>query len=113
MIELISIVASLIVCIVTPIEVRNIRGGWVKPKFAGDREKFLQAYNRQLGALTLAGVVFGILYVGLALIETEPGENVVKLIAAVTWFAVAVVCYVSRRSLQDITATATLSNTNA
>jgi hypothetical protein len=113
MIELISIVASLIVCIVTPIEVRKIRGGWVKPKFAGDRDKYLQAYNRQLGALTLAGVVFGILYVGLAFIETEPGENVVKLIAAVIWFAVAVICFASRRSLQGITANTTLSNTSA
>jgi hypothetical protein len=113
MIELISIVASLFVCIITPFAVREIRGGWVKPRFAGDRRKFLQAYNRQLAGQTLAGVVFGLLFLGLALIETPPGENTLKLIAAAIWFAMAVICFVARRSLQNLTSTTTLSKTSA
>ena len=43
MIELISIVASLVVCILIPIEVGRIRRGWVRKNFAGDRGKFLAA----------------------------------------------------------------------
>ena len=113
MLELISIVASLFVCIITPIAVREIRDGWVEPRFAGDRNKFIQAYNRQLAGQTLAGVVFGLLFVGLALIETPPAENTLKLIAAVIWFAMAVICFVARRSLQNLTATTTLSKTSA
>jgi hypothetical protein len=113
MIEIISIVVSLFVCIITPIAVREIRSGWVKPSFAGDRDKFVQTYNRQLAWQTLAGVVFGLLFVGLGLIETPPAENTLQLIAAVIWFAMAVICFVSRRSLQNFTATTTLSNTSA
>ena len=113
MIEIISIVVSLFVCIITPIAVREIRSGWVKPSFAGDRDKFVQTYNRQLAWQTLAGVVFGLLFLGLALIETPPAENTLQLIAAVIWFAMAVICFVSRRSLQNFTATTTLSNTSA
>ena len=113
MIGIISIVASLFVCIITPLAVREIRGGWVKPSFAGDRDKFVQTYNRQLAGQTLAGVAFGLLFMGLALTETPPGENTLKLIAAAVWFAMAAICFVSRRSLQNFNATTTLSNTSA
>src|SRR3954471_21776644 len=99
MIELISIIASLAVCIITPIEVEKIRKGWVRKKFGGDRAKFLTAYHSQLKLLTILGVVFGVLQVVLAMIESEPGENIVKLIAGLIWFAVAVVCFVSRRRI--------------
>ena len=112
MIEIISIVASLFVCIITPIAVREIRDGWVKPSFAGDRNKFVQTYSTQLAGQTWAGVAFGLLFVGLAL-ETPTGENTLKLIAAVIWFALAIICFVARRSLQNFTATTTLSNTSA
>lgn len=99
MLELISIIASLAPCILTPIEVARIRGGWVRKKFANDRQAFIVAYQRQLNMLTWLGLVFGILMLATALLETEPGEDVVKLIAAVIWFAVAVVCFVCRRRL--------------
>ncbi len=45
------------------------------------------------------GVVFGVLGIGLALIETKLGEATVKVIAAVIWFAVSGICFISRRAL--------------
>ena len=49
MLELISILAALIVCILIPIEVGKIRNGWVRKQFAGDRSKFLAAYRKRSG----------------------------------------------------------------
>ena len=46
MLELISIIASLVLCVLIPIEVNKIRNGWVRPKFTGGRSKFLAAYRR-------------------------------------------------------------------
>ncbi len=43
MLELISIVAALALCILIPIEVGEIRGGWVRQSFAGDQARFLAA----------------------------------------------------------------------
>jgi hypothetical protein len=99
MLELISIVLSLVVCILTPIEVGRIRRGWVRPKFAGDRAKFLVAYRKQLRMLMWIGVVFGVLGIVLASLETTPGEPIVKLVAALIWFAVAIISLFSLRVL--------------
>src|SRR5262245_61162891 len=102
MIELIGIICSLAICILTPIEVGKIRAGWVRKKFAGDRAKFLTAYRAQLKLLSWLGLVFGLLFIGLAFAETEPGEPVVKLVAAVIWFAVSGITFVGRRKLADV-----------
>jgi hypothetical protein len=99
MIELISILCSLVICIGTPIEVNRIRGGWVAKKFDGDRERFLAAYRKQLNMLVSLGVVFGCVNLLLALIEDSPGERVVKFVAAAIWFAAAAISHVSRRGL--------------
>ena len=102
MIELIGIICSLAVCILTPIEVGKIRNGWVRKKFVGDRAKFLTAYRAQLKMLTVLGLFFGVLFIGLAFLESEPGEPVFKLIAAVIWFAVSGITFVGRRKLADV-----------
>ena len=113
MIELISIICSLAICILTPIEVSKIRGGWVREKFAGDREKFLMAYRKQLTMLTWVGVVFGLLSIGVSFIETHPGESTVKYIAAAIWLAVAGICAVSRRLLPEPSDQGSLSSSGA
>jgi len=99
MIELISILCSLVICIVTPIEMNRIRGGWVAKKFDGDRERFLAAYRKQLNMLVWLGVVFGGVNILLAVIEANPGERVVKFVAAAIWFAAAGISHASRRGL--------------
>lgn len=104
MIELISIICSLVILVLTPIEVREIRGGWVREKFKGDREQFIVAYRKQLVLLTWMGVVFGALTIGLAFIEMEPGESTLRLIAGLIWLAVACVCFMSGRMIPDVPA---------
>jgi predicted Na+-dependent transporter len=102
MLELIAMVAGIVICVLVPIEVGKIRRGWVRPKFAGDRAKFLAAYRKQLRYLMWLGIVFGVLGTGLALVETTPGESIVKLVGAVIWFAVAVVSFTSLRTLATV-----------
>ena len=109
MIELISIICSLAICILTPIEVSRIRSGWVREKFKGDREKFIASYRAQLAMLTWVGLAFGILSIGLSFIEAEPGEGTFKIIAGIIWFAVAGICAVSKRMLPGAAAAGSLT----
>jgi hypothetical protein len=102
MIELISILCSLMICVLTPIEVGRIRGGWVNKKFENDRPKFLAAYSRQLAMLTWVGVGFGVLTLGLVAIEHNPGERIVKMVAGVIWLAVAAICFIYRKRLPTV-----------
>lgn len=105
MLELIAIVCALVVCILTPFEVRRIRGGYVHKKFADDRGKYLAAYRKQLTLLIVAGAIFGVLGIVFAAFEERPGGATVRIVAAVIWFAVSAICFVSRRMLPDGSAT--------
>ena len=102
MLELISILAALIVCILIPIEVGRIRNGWVRKQFAGDRSKFLAAYRKQLRMLIWLGLVFGVVGIGLAAIEVSRGEAIVKLVAAAIWFAVSCISFIALRQLAKV-----------
>jgi len=102
MLELISIICSLAICILTPIEVHKIRGGRVRKGFAGDRAKYIAAFNKQLTWLMWVGLAFGALTLGLAFIEKRPGEAVVKIVAAIIWFAVACITFIAHRQLADL-----------
>jgi hypothetical protein len=102
MLELISIVAGLIVCIMMPIEVGRIRKGWVRDKFKGDRPKFLFAYRKQLKMLMWLGFIFAVLGIALASMEEHRGEAIVKVVGAVIWFAVASVSFFSLRTLENV-----------
>jgi len=113
MIELISIICSLAICILTPIEVGRIRSGWVREKFKGDRDKFIAAYHKQLALLTWVGIGFGFLSIGLSFIEMHPGEGTVKIIAGIIWFAVAGVCAVSKRMLPGAATAGSLTGSGA
>lgn len=102
MIELISIIASLVLCILIPIEVNKVRNGWVRKNFAGDRPKFLAAYRRQLNMLKWLGLVFGVLSIALAPLETHAGEPTVKVIAGIIWFEVAGLSFSALRTLAKV-----------
>ena len=99
MLELISIICSLAICILTPIEVHKIRAGRVRKGFAGDRAKHIAAFDKQLTWLIWVGLIFGLLTLGLAFIEKRPGEAVVKIVAAIIWFAVACITFIAHRQL--------------
>ena len=103
MLELIAIIAALAICILTPFEVRRIRSGWVHKKFAGDRAKYIAAYRKQLTILIFMGAIFGVLGIVFALVATRPDETTFKIVAALIWFAVSGICFVSRRMLPSAT----------
>lgn len=113
MLELIAIVAGLIVCIMMPIEVGKIRKGWVHKKYAGDRPKFLAAYRKQIRMLMWLGLVFGVLGIGLAALEGQRGESIVKFIGAAVWFAVSGISFASLRTLAQIPDAEPVANSGA
>jgi hypothetical protein len=101
MIELISLVCSVMICILTPLEVNRLRAGWAPKKFEADRETYLVRYRAQLRMLTYVGLGFGALTLVLVLIESEPGEKVFKAVAGLVWFAVAFICHTQRARLPE------------
>ena len=102
MLELISIVAGLIVCIAMPIEVGKVRKGWVRKSFKGGRPEFLVAYRKQIRMLMWLGLVFGVLGLGLAAVEARHGEVIVKIVGAAVWFAVSAISFFSLRELAKV-----------
>jgi hypothetical protein len=102
MLELISIIAGLVVCILIPVELGKIRKGWMHKKFAGDRPKFLAAYRKQLKMLMWLGLVFGVMGLGLAALEAHRGEAIVKVVGAVIWFTVSGLSFFSLRELAKV-----------
>jgi hypothetical protein len=84
--------------------VHKIRAGRVRKGFAGDRARYIAAFDKQLTWLMWVGLVFGVLTLGLAFIEKRPGEAVVKIVAAAIWFAVAGTTFIGRRQLAGIVA---------
>ena len=113
MLELISIIAGLAVCILIPVELGKIRKGWVHKKFAGDRPKFLAAYRKQLKTLMWLGLVFAVLGLGLAAFEAHRGEAIVKVIGAVIWLAVSGLSFNSLRELAKVPDTEPVGNSKA
>ena len=99
MVELIGLLASLLVCILTPIQVSKMRSGWLPKKFKGTHEQYFAIFDKQLVFLLWAGIIFGILEIVMMFLEDDPGERIVKLVAAILWFAVAIISFVSRRTL--------------
>ena len=113
MLELISVIAALAVCIMMPIEMGKIRKGWVHKKYAGDRAKFLAAHRKQLKALMWLGLVVGVLGIGLMAVEARHGEVIVRLIGTVIWFSVSGIAFVSRRELAKIPDTEPVGSSGA
>jgi hypothetical protein len=99
MLELISIIAAVIVCIMIPVEVGKVRKGWVHKKFAGDRPRFLAAYRKQLRMLMWLGLVFGVLGLGLAALEANHGEAIVKVVGAAIWLIASGLAFNALRML--------------
>ena len=113
MLELIAMAAGLIVCVMMPIEVGKIRKGWVHKKYAGDRPKFLAAYRKQIRMLMWLGLVFGVLGIGLAALEGQRAEAIVKLIGAAIWLAVSGIAFTSLRTLAQIPDTEPVAGSGA
>jgi hypothetical protein len=56
------------------------------------------------------GLVFGVLGIGLAALEAQRGESIIKFIGAAIWFAVSGIAFTSLRTLAQIPGTEPVAN---
>jgi hypothetical protein len=101
-IELLVIIASIAVLILTPIEVNKIKNGWVRKNFKGTHADFVVAYRRQLTMIMWFGGVLGLAYIGLGIIEEREYSDLVKFGIAALWLAVGVMSYFMREKLANV-----------
>ena len=104
MLEIISILCSLALIVITPIQTSQICAGKFSPKMKVTPEVFVASFRRQVLMLTGLGAVFGVINIVLMFIETVPGENIVEGVAAALWFGVAGVSFYSSRKLANLPA---------
>lgn len=101
MLEILQILCTAIMIIVTPIETGKVVKGWVRPRFKGDAAKFRIAYRKQLTMFIWLGAVFMAAQVALG--AMMPGTDSVNLISKVVigvlWGGVGLTGYLSRRRL--------------
>jgi hypothetical protein len=104
MIELISILASIVLIFVAPIQTAQICAGKISPKYKGTPEAYAAAFRKQIGLLVWLGAVLAVLNLGLIFIASEPGEWIVNLVAAMLWLGVLAVSLHSRHRLSKLPA---------
>ena len=105
MLELISILASLVLLVVTPIQTAQICEGKISPKYKGTPQAYAAAFRKQIGLFVWLGAVFGVLDIGMIFMDSEPGEWIVKAVAAALWLGVSAVSFYSSRRLAKFSAT--------
>ena len=106
MLELISILASLVLLIVTPMQTAQVCAGKISPKYTGTPQAYAAVFAKQVNLFIWLGAVFAGLDLLLIFLSTEPGEWVVKLVSAVLWLGVAAVSFHSRQKLARFSAQA-------
>lgn len=100
MLEIIVLVAAVFTCVWLPIEVNKVRSGWVHKRFKGDQAAFLIKYRKQLTMFTWLGLVLGVAFVALAILNYQDQANfIVKLVIGALWIAVSPIALMSRRKL--------------
>jgi hypothetical protein len=106
MLELISILASLVLLVVTPIQTAQICEGKISPKYKGTPQAYAAAFRKQVGLFVWLGAVFGVLDIVMIFMDTEPGEWIVKAVAAALWIGVSAVSVYSSQRLARLLAPA-------
>jgi hypothetical protein len=104
MLELISILASIALIVLTPTQTAQICAGKISPKFQGTPQAYAAVYGKQINMLIWLGAVFAVLNIGMIFISPEPGEWIVKLISSALWAGVAGVSFFSRQKLAKFAA---------
>jgi len=99
MLELISILASLVLIFLMPIQTAQICAGKITPKFKGTPQAYAVVFSKQANLLVWLGAVFAVSNVVLIFIATEPGDWIVNLVSAVLWAGVFAVSFHSRQRL--------------
>ena len=106
MLELISILASLALIILTPIQTAQVCQGKISPKYKGTPQAYAAAFRKQIRLFVWLGAVFAGLDLVLIFIDPEPGEWIVKLVGAALWLGVSAVSFYSGQKLAKLPATA-------
>ena len=104
MLELISILASIAVLVLTPIQTAQVCAGKINPKYKGTPQAYVAAVRKQIGLMIWVGAVFGVLDLVLMFLASEPGEWIVKLVAAALWIGVSGVSFYSSQKLAGLPA---------
>lgn len=99
MLELITLLAALVLCVWTPIEARKVRSGWMRKNFKGGHAEFVAKYRHQLAVMGWVGLALGILNIGLGALAANEASLVVKLVVGGLWIVGGVVSFASRRLL--------------
>jgi hypothetical protein len=102
MLELISIIASIVILVLTPFQTTQIARGKINPKYKGTPEAYVAAFRKQVGYTLWLGLVFAVLDCLMILISTEPGEWIVDLVAGVLWLGVFAVSFYARQTLAKL-----------
>jgi len=102
MIELIGIVACILACIGLPFQVAAIKSGKAFEKTPDKRADVLAATRRQFTMLFWAGIVLGIILLGLAFVRDEPGEGAFKVLSGFLWLVLAGECFWARKQIAGI-----------
>ncbi|RJF87362.1 hypothetical protein D3874_10275 [Oleomonas cavernae] len=106
MLEIIQIICSIALIIITPIETGKVVKGWVRPRFKGDPSTFRASFRKQLTVFIWLGAVFFVLQLLLGFMDPGDGTNlVVKVVIGLLWAGVGITGFVSRRRIDQAPAT--------
>jgi hypothetical protein len=109
MLTLVSMLAGLALCILLPIVMRKVAGGWVNPKFKGTREEFVAKCRRLLTWLIWLGLVIGVVSIAAAWAPGDTLLRIDRLASGAIFVALAIVSFMSRRHLDASAGHATLA----
>lgn len=104
MLELISILCSLALLVLTLVQTQQICAGTISPKIKSTPTAYAAAFRKQIGLYVWLGAVFGAVDLVLIFIDPEAGEWIVKLVAAMLWFGVCAASVYSRQRLAKLAA---------
>lgn len=104
MIELIGLIACIVFCIGVPLQVNAIRNGKAFEKAPEKRAMIIAATARQFSLLSWLGIGLGVIEIGLAFVEDEPGEWVFKLIAGIVWLVASALSFWGKRQIAAVAA---------
>jgi len=99
MLTLVSILAGVVLCIMLPIFMRKVAGGWVNPTFKGTREEFVAKCRQLLTWLIWLSLVIGVVSIAAAWAPGDTPLRIDRLAAGAISVTLAIVSFMSRHHL--------------
>jgi hypothetical protein len=95
--ELIALVCAAGMIVWVPVESHRVARGWVRRRHTGTPEEFRALYRRQLTLFVWMGVVFGLINLGLGVLEETAAGFWIKTVTGVLWFGAGAAALYGRR----------------